>query len=98
MSEFIDSLQKVLYIWVGLCYDVFNGVGNRQQNQTEVQRMATILGQHISLIRPEKVKRHSASGAWKRAKSVGRKTTKLSMEMKRDIARQMGFNLMEVAT
>jgi len=58
--------------------------------------MCSILGQHISLIRPAKIARPSCKGAWKTAKSQGRKTRKLSCEQKQLIAQQMGFKLMEV--
>ena len=57
----------------------------------------TTLGQHISLVRPTRVIRHTASGAWKQAKTSGRKTRKLTMEMKQVIAREMGYGMREVA-
>ena len=53
----------------------------------------TILGQHISLIRPMRVVRHSTSGAWKKAKSTGRKTRKLTLGEKNIIAWGMGLVL-----
>ena len=62
----------------------------------EVVVMCTILGQNIRLVRPERVKRHSATGAWKRGKQTGRKTHKLTTKMKQVIAREMGFDLREV--
>ena len=60
--------------------------------------MCSILGQHISLIRPAKIARPKATGAWKQAKSQGRKTRKLSSEQKQLIAKQMGFKLTEASS
>ena len=53
----------------------------------------TTLGQHISLVRPVRVIRHTANGAWKQAKTSGRKTKCLTLEMKQVIAREMGYNM-----
>jgi len=64
-------------------------------NMMEVLIMCSILGQHISLIRPAKIARPQTSGAWKQAKSQGRKTRRLSCEQKQLIAKQMGFKLTE---
>jgi len=55
--------------------------------------MCSILGEHISLIRPARVKVHQATGAFKQAKTQGRKTHKLTNEQKQVIAQQMGFKL-----
>jgi len=56
--------------------------------------MCTILGQNISLIRPGRVAVMRPSGkAWKGAKAAGRKTHKLTTEMKQEIARQLGYEL-----
>ena len=53
--------------------------------------MCTILGQHISIIRPSKPTVHITTGAWKGAKQIGRKTNKLTDEMKKQIALEMGY-------
>ena len=56
--------------------------------------MCTILGHHISLIRPARVAVMRPGGkAWSGAKATGRKTRKLTLEMKQKIARQMGYKL-----
>jgi len=55
--------------------------------------MISILGQNISLVRPSRPKQHITSGAWRGAKQVGRKTKKLTLEMKQAIARELGYNL-----
>ena len=55
--------------------------------------MCTILGHHISLIRPGKPKQQVTTGAWRGAKATGRKTRKLTLEMKQKIARQRGYEL-----
>ena len=55
--------------------------------------MITILGENIRLIRPSKPKQHSAAGAWRGAKQVGRKTIKLTHRMKQRIARELGYEL-----
>ena len=56
----------------------------------------TILGQHISLIRPLKVVKHSAQGAWKK---VVKKRVRSIILMRRDkvqIAALMGYRMTEV--
>ena len=58
--------------------------------------MITILGENIRLIRPERTKQHSTAGAWQGAKSVGRKTIKLTHRMKQRIARELGYELADV--
>ena len=51
----------------------------------------TILGQHISLVRPSKVRVPQRFGAWKGAKATGRKTRKLTLSEKQLIAFAMGY-------
>ena len=55
--------------------------------------MITILGENIRLIRPARTKQHTAKDAWQGAKSVGRKTKKLTHRMKLKIARELGYEL-----
>jgi len=54
----------------------------------------TILGQHISLIRPLRVVKYTAQGAWK-VLGESRRTIKLSIKQKKQIAAQMGYRLTE---
>ena len=72
-------------------------LGNHHYALWEVQGMTTILGQNISLIRPARIVRHSASGAWRGAKKAGRKTRKLTLSEKNLIAWAMGYKLKELA-
>ena len=54
----------------------------------------TILGQSISLIRPFRIAKHSAKGAWDRASAYQkRKTHKLSQQDKKEVAALMGYEL-----
>ena len=54
----------------------------------------SILGQHVSLIRPFKIVKHSAQGAWSRnTQYQKRKTHKLTIEDKQRVAAQMGYLL-----
>jgi hypothetical protein len=54
----------------------------------------SILGQHITLIRPLRVVKHSAQGAWSKASAYQkRKTHKLTIEDKQRLAAQMGYQL-----
>jgi len=55
----------------------------------------TILGQHISLIRPLRVKVHSTKGAWKRPILRKVRNILLSHKDKTIIAAQMGYRLTE---
>ena len=52
----------------------------------------SILGQNVSLIRPCKIVKHSAQGAWK-CIGESRKTIKLSFDEKRQVAALMGYQL-----
>ena len=55
--------------------------------------MCTILGQHISIVRPARVAVIQRGRAWRGAKAAGRKTHKLSQEDKLAIAAEMGYEL-----
>ena len=52
----------------------------------------SILGQNVSLIRPCKIVKHSAQGAWKRI-GESRKTHKLTLEDKQRIAAFLGYRM-----
>ena len=55
----------------------------------------TILGYHISVIRKSRTLKHSAKGAWDQPHTSyhPRKTHKLSLQQKHEIASLMGYGL-----